>query len=160
MDEVAYARCATPHGQWWFAWSAAGLVASAPGDDEERDFLARLPRPVHRGRPEDVPVDVDWAAMPAGFRGEVMRALMDVGQGEVISYGALAARAGRPRAARAVGTTMATNPLPLIVPCHRVIRSDGSLGEYGAGGPERKAQMLAREGVDMSSGRLGGPFFT
>lgn len=129
-------------------------MASAPGDEDERDFLAQLPGVARRGSSEDVPDRIDWASMPTGFRADVLRALMDVPEGEVVSYGELAEMAGRPRAARAVGTAMATNPLPLVVPCHRVIRADGLIGEYGAGGPGRKAQMLAREGVDLVEGRI------
>ena len=67
-----------------------------------------------------------------------------VGAGQTISYGELAARVGRPAAARAVGLANATNPIALIVPCHRVIGADGSLTGYG-GGPERKRWLLAHE---------------
>jgi O-6-methylguanine DNA methyltransferase len=69
--------------------------------------------------------------------------------GEVITYGELARRAGRPRAARAVGRVMATNPLPIVVPCHRVVASDGSLHGYG-GGLEMKKRLLKLEGVEVS----------
>ena len=80
-----------------------------------------------------------------GFRGEVLDALEQVPYGEVITYGELAAEAGRPRAARAVGTAMATNPLPLVVPCHRVIAAGGALGGYGAG-VGLKVRLLELEG--------------
>lgn len=84
-----------------------------------------------------------------GFRGEVLHALEQVRYGEVVSYGELARRAGRGRAARAVGSAMATNPIPILVPCHRVIRSGGHLGHYGAG-PEAKRRLLELEGVALT----------
>lgn len=80
-----------------------------------------------------------------GFRGEVLDALEEVPYGETVSYGELAGMAGRPLAARAVGTAMATNPLPLVVPCHRVIAAGGALGGYGPGS-ELKVQLLEMEG--------------
>jgi methylated-DNA-[protein]-cysteine S-methyltransferase len=80
-----------------------------------------------------------------GFRGEVLTALEDVPYGETVTYGELAGMAGRPLASRAVGTAMATNPLPVVVPCHRVVAAGGALGGYGPG-PELKLQLLALEG--------------
>jgi methylated-DNA-[protein]-cysteine S-methyltransferase len=80
-----------------------------------------------------------------GFRGEVLAALEEVPFGETVSYGELAGMAGRPLASRAVGTAMATNPLPLVVPCHRVIAAGGALGGYGPGA-ELKVQLLELEG--------------
>ena len=70
--------------------------------------------------------------------------LPDIGYGQTASYGAVAALAGRPRAARAVGTACATNPLPVVVPCHRVIRADGEIGAY-LGGPAAKRLLLGLE---------------
>jgi methylated-DNA-[protein]-cysteine S-methyltransferase len=69
-----------------------------------------------------------------------------VPRGETITYGALAARAGSPRAYRAVGTACARNPVPIVVPCHRVLPGTGGLGSYG-GGPERKRALLELEGA-------------
>jgi methylated-DNA-[protein]-cysteine S-methyltransferase len=80
-----------------------------------------------------------------GFRGEVLGALEQVPYGEVVTYGELAADAGRPGAARAVGTAMATNPLPIVVPCHRVVAAGGALGGYGPG-VATKVQLLELEG--------------
>jgi len=82
----------------------------------------------------------------SGFRGEVLTALESVPYGETVSYGELAGMAGRPRASRAVGTAMATNPLPLVVPCHRVIAAGGALGGHGPG-PERQVRLLELEGA-------------
>ena len=81
-----------------------------------------------------------------GFRAEVWRAMCDVPPGATASYGRLAAAAGRPGAARAAGTACATNPVAPFVPCHRIVRSDGSLGQYGYG-PGLKLALLEHEGA-------------
>ena len=150
---IAYARAETPHGSWWLAWSAEGICATAPPEWSEHRFLgdlrARHDGSIAPGDPAAAPSAVDWRFVPEGFHRTVLQACAAIPQGEVRSYGELAAAAGRPRAARAVGTAMATNPLPLVVPCHRVVRSDGRVGEYGAGGTARKARMLAAEGVSL-----------
>lgn len=91
--------------------------------------------------PFGLPVDTRLAR---GFRLEVLERLRTVPYGERVSYAALAARTSSPRAVRAVGTACATNPLPLVIPCHRVTRSDGSVGAY-LGGPETKVCLLALE---------------
>ena len=70
----------------------------------------------------------------------------EVHRGEVVTYGELAAQAGNPRAVRAVGTACATNPVPIVVPCHRVLPASRKLGNYG-GGPERKRALLTLEGA-------------
>jgi methylated-DNA-[protein]-cysteine S-methyltransferase len=76
--------------------------------------------------------ELDLDALPVGdFARAVYRALLTVPPGETVSYGELATMAGHPRAARAVGSAMAANPLPLVIPCHRVVRADGSPGRYG-----------------------------
>lgn len=89
----------------------------------------------------DEPLDLDGS--PEFFR-QVWTELRKVPRGETISYSELARRAGRPKAVRAVGTAMARNPVPVIVPCHRVIRSDGTLGGFG-GGLDLKRRMLELE---------------
>lgn len=91
--------------------------------------------------------EVDLASLClTPFREAVYQALLGVRPGTVVTYGGLAAAAGRPRAARAVGSAMAENPLPLVVPCHRVVRADGTLGRYGD--DERwKPLLLALEGA-------------
>jgi methylated-DNA-[protein]-cysteine S-methyltransferase len=150
---VAYARRETPYGTWWVAWTQAGVCAAAPPETTERAFAAMLRaehgEPPAPGDPEAVPEAVDWSVIPDGFRKLVLQACAEIPLGEVRSYGELADEVGHPRAARAVGTVMATNSLPLFVPCHRVVRGDGRLGEYGAGGPARKAAMLGVEGVAL-----------
>lgn len=88
---------------------------------------------------------LDWGACTP-FQEKVLRELARIPRGSVISYGALARRAGVPRAARAVGAVMAWNPFPLVLPCHRVVRSSGEIGRYG-GGEAMKRALLEREGV-------------
>jgi methylated-DNA-[protein]-cysteine S-methyltransferase len=86
----------------------------------------------------------EWGLSP--FMTSAAHALVDVPYGETVSYGDLALRAGRPRAARAAGSFCARNPLGLFIPCHRVISGDGSAGPYGSYGVEYKRRMLALEG--------------
>ncbi|MDQ0983852.1 methylated-DNA--[protein]-cysteine S-methyltransferase [Streptomyces sp. V2I9] len=89
---------------------------------------------------------LDWS-LTGGFPREVLRELArGVPYGTVVGYGELAARVGRPEGAQAVGAAMGANPLPVVVPCHRVVESDGGLGGFG-GGLETKRQLLALEGV-------------
>lgn len=85
-------------------------------------------------------------SLSSGFRAEVQRSLPTIGYGHTASYADVAALVGRPRAVRAVGTACATNPLPIVVPCHRVVRSDGSLGGY-VGGVDAKTTLLTLEGA-------------
>ena len=101
-----------------------------------------------RRRRFTVPIDLDEAS--ADFHRRVLETLLEnVGYGETVTYGELAEMAGRPGAARAVGAAMAGNPVPIVVPCHRVVASGGSLGGYGGGLPMKRA-LLALEGVDDS----------
>ncbi|MFF9686403.1 methylated-DNA--[protein]-cysteine S-methyltransferase [Streptomyces sp. NPDC014623] len=89
---------------------------------------------------------LDWS-LSSGFNREVLRELAaGVPYGTVVGYGDLASRVGRPGAAQAVGAAMGSNPLPVVVPCHRVVENGGGLGGFG-GGPETKRQLLALEGV-------------
>lgn len=92
----------------------------------------------------ELPVDLRLARAP--FRRAVLEQLRQVPRGETVSYGELAGRAGSPRAFRAVGTACARNPVPIVVPCHRVLPGTGKLGNY-AGGPERKRALLTLEGA-------------
>jgi methylated-DNA-[protein]-cysteine S-methyltransferase len=96
---------------------------------------------------EEIPLDRDcWTS----FQNQVALALAVVPYGETITYAELAAAAGHPRACRAVGNFMAANPYPVIIPCHRVIRSDGSLGNFSAG-EGWKARLLELEGSPSPS---------
>jgi methylated-DNA-[protein]-cysteine S-methyltransferase len=97
------------------------------------------------GNPQSVPVDLSLVAAP--FRHAVLETLHDsVPRGEVVSYGALAQRAGNPRAYRAAATACARNPIPILVPCHRVLPGTGGIGNY-AGGVARKRTLLELEGA-------------
>ena len=93
--------------------------------------------------------------MAASDTAAALRACADIPQGQVATYGQIARAAGSPGAARAVGSAMAANPVPVIIPCHRVVRADGQLGEYGMGGPAMKERMLRAEGVAITNGRIG-----
>ncbi len=97
------------------------------------------------GSGQALAADIDWDSV-SGFRRAVLEETLRIPAGETRSYGWLARKVGRPRAARAVGRVMATNPLPVVVPCHRVVGSDGSLHGYG-GGLGIKAALLRAEGA-------------
>jgi methylated-DNA-[protein]-cysteine S-methyltransferase len=108
------------------------------------DPLARQLDEYFAGRRRRFEVAIDWR-LSAGFRRAVLHHLAsDVGYGQTASYATLARLAGSPKAVRAVGTACATNPLPVVVPCHRVVRSDGAMGGY-LGGPDAKRTLLALE---------------
>lgn len=94
----------------------------------------------------DVELDLSWMTP---FRQAVLEECARVPRGQVTTYAELARRAGRPNAFRAVGHTMATNPVPIVVPCHRVLGSDGSLHGFG-GGLDMKARLLALEGARLA----------
>lgn len=97
----------------------------------------------------DLPLDLRGTP----FQKSVWKAILRIPYGAKRSYADVAREVGRPRATRAVGTANGANPVPLVVPCHRVIASDGSLGGYG-GGLELKARLLAMEGAHPAAGRL------
>ena len=93
----------------------------------------------------DLPLDLSGVTP---FRAEVLRALMRVPYGETTTYAELARAVGNPKAVRAVGSACATNPLPILIPCHRVLRTDGSLGGY-RGGEAAKRFLLRLEGINV-----------
>ncbi|MFE1840993.1 methylated-DNA--[protein]-cysteine S-methyltransferase [Streptomyces sviceus] len=98
------------------------------------------------GERHDFDLPLDWSLI-SGFNRQVLRELASgVRFGQVVGYGDLAGRVGQPGAAQAVGTAMGSNPLPVVVPCHRVVESDGGIGGFG-GGLETKRKLLALEGV-------------
>ena len=114
---------------------------------------ARLPRLIRealysaaRGREADVPIDLSWETE---YAQEVLAAAMRIPRGQTRPYGWLAREARRPLAVRAAASAIARNPLWLLVPCHRVITSDGRIGGFGASGVARKRKLLAREGVRL-----------
>jgi methylated-DNA-[protein]-cysteine S-methyltransferase len=163
--DVAYDLVDTPLGALLVATTDVGLCRivydADPELEEERlargfgSRVLRSPRAIDEarrqlddyfeGRRREFELGVDLRAV-GGFHRTVLTELADVPYGILTTYGALAARAGRPRAARAVGTAMNRNPLPIVLPCHRVVGSTGKLTGYG-GGLERKEQLLRLEGA-------------
>ncbi|MBB3604237.1 methylated-DNA-[protein]-cysteine S-methyltransferase [Mycolicibacterium sp. BK556] len=162
--DIAYRTVDSPVGSLLLAATEQGLVRVAYAREDHDAVLAQLadkisPRillaparldPVARELDEyfsrtrrsfDLPLD--WR-LAAGFRSAVLHHLPEIGYGQTASYAAVAALAGSPKAVRAVGTACAKNPLPVVVPCHRVVRSDGAMGGY-LGGPEAKRLLLDLE---------------
>ena len=107
------------------------------------DTIARELEEYFAGRRRAFDVPLDWR-LSAGFRSNVLRRLPDIGYGQTATYAAVAQLAGNPKAIRAAATACATNPLPVVIPCHRVVRSDGSTGAY-LGGAEAKRLLLTLE---------------
>ncbi|MFJ3901872.1 methylated-DNA--[protein]-cysteine S-methyltransferase [Streptomyces sp. NPDC090025] len=127
------------------------LAAAFGGELVERAD-GRLAEPIRQlaayfdGDLRSFDVKLDWTLV-TGFNRQVLRELAgSVPFGAVVGYGDLARRVGRPSAAQAVGAAMGANPLPVVVPCHRVVESDGGIGGFG-GGLETKRRLLALEGV-------------
>ena len=165
-DLLFYTSMETPiAGKLWLAATEHGLCAIDFGG-EEAAFVARLQqawgiRPLRSGEALEKAVaelDEYFAGKRAGFdlaldlrqvtpfRRQVLEATVAVPCGQTVTYGELAERIGRPRAARAVGGAQATNPIPIIIPCHRVVGSDGSLTGY-SGGMAVKSALLRLEGA-------------
>ncbi len=164
--DVAYARLDTPVGTVLLAATPRGLVRVAYLDDGEDAVLAELAAAVSprllagparldearreldeyfAGRRRHFELPLDWQ-LSHGFTRRVLRATARIPYGGVSSYGAIAAAAGSPRGSRAAGNALGANPLPIVVPCHRVLRTGGALGGY-TGGVERKRVLLDIESV-------------
>lgn len=163
-----YAPIATPLGRAFVAWNGRGVswISAAEADDFETRFTALVGRPIERvsALPERLARAIERrlagdrrARVPLDLRGHtpfevaVWRKALEIPRGEVRPYAWIAAEIGRPRAVRAVGTALAHNPVPLVVPCHRVVRSDGRLGQYSMGGPDAKRRILGSEGLDADA---------
>lgn len=164
--DVAYARADSPFGPLLLAQTERGVVrVGLPNQDAEEllaDLAARVsPRLLEapaeldaarrqldlyfEGKLDRFEVPLDWR-LSDGFQLRVQRAIARIPYGQTRSYTEIAAVAGNERAVRAAGTACGRNPLPLVVPCHRVLRSGGGLGGYG-GGIEMKRALLELEGV-------------
>jgi methylated-DNA-[protein]-cysteine S-methyltransferase len=152
-------RQPSPYGEITVVTTGRGLQEiSLPGDDQPDVDLTKPDRAISRQLDQwfagkrhafDLEIDLDGIA---GFKRTVLETLArEVGWGETVSYGELAALAGRPRAARAAGSAMRNNPLPFVIPCHRVIAAGNKIGGYGGGrnAIELKRELLAREGVSI-----------
>lgn len=116
-----------------------------PAEGGEMEAVRRKVEAALGGERIEVPVDLGGRTK---FQRRVMEVVLGIPRGEVRPYNWVAAEAGNPGASRAVGTVMAKNPIPLIVPCHRVIRNDGATGNYGYD-PEEKVKLLRAEGVPV-----------
>ncbi|GGL83948.1 methylated-DNA--protein-cysteine methyltransferase [Streptomyces fumigatiscleroticus] len=127
----------------------ASRLGTEPVEAPGSPLLAEAIRQVEAyfaGERRDFDLPLDWSLI-SGFHREVLRELASgVPYGTVVGYGDLAGRVGQPGAAQAVGLAMGANPLPVVVPCHRVVESDGGIGGFG-GGLETKRKLLALEGV-------------
>ncbi|WP_369367416.1 methylated-DNA--[protein]-cysteine S-methyltransferase [Streptomyces sp. CG4] len=127
----------------------AERLGGAPVEDPDSPRLTeaiRQLRAYFAGERHDFDLPLDWALI-SGFNRQVLRELATgVPYGTVVGYGDLAGRVGQPGGAQAVGAAMGANPLPVVVPCHRVVESDGGIGGFG-GGLETKRRLLALEGV-------------
>jgi O-6-methylguanine DNA methyltransferase len=165
---------------FWVGFSEQGLndVVLAAGRSFEEYVWSHFKRFGKELRPADLPAplehqlrdaiagrgvekpQVDLSSLP-DFERRVLETLISIPNGELRSYGWVAREAGRPGAVRAVGNVCAHNPVPLVVPCHRVVPAVGGLGGYGMG-PEMKRRMLEREGVDLERverlGRAGAKY--
>ena len=162
--DIAYQTVDSPVGRLLLAATDLGLVRVAyASEDHDKvlqaladrisprilcaparlDTTARELEEYFTGRRHSFDVPLDWR-LAAGFRSAVLHRLPGIRYGHTATYAAVAQLAGHPKAVRAVGTACATNPLPVIVPCHRVVRSDGGLGGY-LGGVDAKRTLLTLE---------------
>jgi methylated-DNA-[protein]-cysteine S-methyltransferase len=162
--DVAYRTVDSPVGPLLIAATGVGLVRVAFANEDHDVVLQELsdrisPRvlaararldPTAReldeyfaGRRREFDIPLDWS-LSSGFRNTVLHHLPEIGYGHTATYTDVAQLAGNPRAVRAVGSACATNPIPVVVPCHRVVRADGTMGGY-RGGLEAKRMLLALE---------------
>jgi len=166
MSAVLYTCHTTPLGEMLLIGDDDRLLRSTlPGtqwpirlDEFHRDHpeislqqgtLRRFTRALDRYfAGDDIPGDLPLDLTAPPFRSAAWTAMRTVPRGQVISYGELALRAGRPGAARAAGTACGANPLPIFVPCHRIVAAGGGLGGFG-GGLDLKRELLAMEGVTL-----------
>lgn len=172
LIDVAYAEVDSPFGKLLVARTDRGVVRlKLPGgrdglispDQTLEDLAANIsPRVLEapsrldeerreleeyfEGRRQEFDVPVDWSLTSPGFRSRALHAVARIPYGKTKTYAQIAKSAGNPRAFRAAGTACGHNPIPLIVPCHRVVQSGGGIGNYG-GGPEMKKALLDLEGV-------------
>ena len=150
-------RQPSPYGEVTVVVSERGVrEISLPGDDQPDGELGPADALFKRqladwfaGKRHGFEIELDLDGVD-GFRRTVLETLaLSVEWGEIVTYGELADMAGRPRAARAVGSAMRDNPLPFVIPCHRVVAAGGRIGGYGGGrnAVALKRQLLEREGI-------------
>jgi len=166
LVDVAFAFVDSPFGKFLVAATKMGLVKLAFHPEPVDEVLAELARRVSprvleapseldtirreldeyfSGSRHDFEMPLDWQLIH-GFSERVLRATARIPYGGVSTYRDVAARAGNPRAMRAAGNALGSNPLPIVVPCHRVVRTGGAIGNYG-GGTEMKKALLTLEGA-------------
>ncbi|CAN5649790.1 hypothetical protein BH24CHL9_BH24CHL9_03550 [soil metagenome] len=154
-----------PIGPLYVAWGAHGVTAVERAGDAagfELEYVTSTGRPAQRVPRMPEPLARQMRRRLAGertqgpavdlarltpFERDVLHKTMEIPFGEVRPYSWVAREIGRPRAVRAVGSALGRNPIAFVIPCHRVVRADGHIGEYGAGGPEAKRAVLGVEGV-------------
>ncbi len=162
--EVSYREVRSPIGSLHLAATERGLVRVAFESSSEQEVRAELTRVLGdvelvederldsateqiqeflSGERTDFDIPLDLR-LTSGFRSDVLTEARSIPYGQTQSYGQLAAAVGHPGAARAVGSACASNPIVLVIPCHRIVRSDGSIGQYG-GGTRTKASLLRME---------------
>lgn len=166
LVDVAYGFTDSPFGRFLLASTPRGLVKLEFHPDPVEDVLEELTRKVSprvlevpgafddvrreldqyfEGGRREFDIPLDWRLIH-GFSERVLRATAKIPYGGVSTYSDVAARAGNPRAMRAAGNALGSNPLPIVVPCHRVVRAGGDVGNYG-GGPAMKRALLELEGA-------------
>jgi O-6-methylguanine DNA methyltransferase len=159
----------SPLGTLWIAWNGRGIAEVELAEDGDEAVARHALRSGRRTlRAEALPPALERSIarrlagetrvrIPLDLRGRtpfevaVWTKALEIPRGEVRPYGWIAAEIGRPKAVRAVGTALGHNPVPLIVPCHRVVRTDGTIGQYSLGGPRNKRTILAEEGLDPAA---------
>ncbi|MCJ7725329.1 MAG: methylated-DNA--[protein]-cysteine S-methyltransferase [Acidimicrobiia bacterium] len=117
-----------------------------PTDEIPTAIAGRLDKAIAEGRPGNLPLDLR-SVTP--FQARVLMKTAEIPRGEVRPYGWVAGEIGSPSATRAVGSALARNPMPVVIPCHRVVRSDGVLGRYSMGEDANKQRLLEAEGLDV-----------
>ena len=169
VNGASYCRCQTEIGPLWVGWTDRGInwigFSSPPKgaarlDQSRQAELTQILNNWFTGSEYDGPLDL--TELPV-FTQKVLAKVREIPRGEVRSYGWVAREVGRPHAARAVGNALARNPIPLLIPCHRIIPQSGRLGQYSGGGPRMKAHLLALEGAVLPDGTslsLYLPFFS
>ncbi len=146
-----YAPLTTPLGPVYVAWNRLGVSAVMKTQTFE-EFEARFEQRFHRRPraatqlPSDLGQRFDLRSVTEFERAVLLKA-REIPRGEVRTYGWIAEQIGHPAAVRAVGSALRKNPVPVLIPCHRVVRSDGRIGEYALGGSGNKVAILAAEGV-------------
>jgi methylated-DNA-[protein]-cysteine S-methyltransferase len=172
LADVSYAPVDSPFGTMLLAATKRGLVRLAFPEEPVDSVLERLARRISPrivatpagldtmrreldeyfgGRRRRFELPLDWALV-GSFGRRVLRVTAEIPYGGVLSYAEVAADAGSPRGSRAAGNALGANPIPIVIPCHRVLRSGGALGGYG-GGIERKRWLLELEGALQRGGQ-------